>query len=450
MAMTLAALAQDLALGRTRSVTLVRDAIDRIEAPDGEGRLAFLKIYRAQALAAAQAMDDLRSAGLAPSPYAGIPISVKDLFNLAGQVTTAGSTVLEDAAPAARDATAIARLRQAGFVVVGRTNMSEFAFSGLGLNPHYGTPASPYDRATRRIPGGSSSGAAVSVADQMAYAGIGSDTGGSCRIPAALCGIVGYKPTASAVPREGAFPLSGTLDSIGPIANSVECCRILHMIMSQAEFSGTRPRRLEDIRIAVPETVALDGLDTHVAACFERTLADLSRAGAKIITLPMVVFAEVARMNHKGGFPAGEAYAHHRALIAERGDGYDPRVRLRILRGQKQDCADYIDLVRAREAFVADVKAEMAPFDALALPTVPIIAPGIAELERDDDAFTRINLLMLRNPTLINMMDGCAISLPMHKQGEAPAGLMLAACVNNDGPLFAIAAAVEAVLKLRP
>lgn len=446
MARTLSALADDLASGRTTALALVREALARIDAPKGEGKLAFVKVHREAALAAAEAMDKLRSAGLAPSPFAGIPISVKDLFDLAGETTTAGSVVLADAAPAERDAPAIARLRRAGFIVMGRTNMTEFAFSGLGLNPHYGTPASPYDRTTRRIPGGSSSGAAVSVADGMAYAGIGSDTGGSCRIPAAFCGIVGYKPTAASVPHEGAFPLSQTLDSIGPLANSVECCRVLHEIMSGAELPKEVPTSLGGLRIAVPQTVALDGLDAHVAASFDRALESLAKAGAVVMDTPLERFAEVARINAKGGFAASEAYAHHRALIEAKGDGYDPRVRTRVLRGRNQDCADYIELTHARAAFVAAMREEVSAFDVLAMPTVPTVAPTIAELAEDDEAFTRINLLMLRNSTLINMMDGCAISLPMHRAGEAPAGLMLARAGGGDAALFAIAEAAEAAL----
>jgi aspartyl-tRNA(Asn)/glutamyl-tRNA(Gln) amidotransferase subunit A len=445
---TLANLADDLASGRTRSLTLVREALARIEAPDGEGRLAFVKVHREAVLAAAEAMDKLRAAGLAPSRFAGIPISVKDLFDLAGEPTPAGSTVLADAPPAERDAPAIARLRRAGFVVMGRTNMSEFAFSGLGLNPHHGTPASPYDRATRRIPGGSSSGAAVSVADGMAAAGIGSDTGGSCRIPAALCGITGYKPTAASVPLHGALPLSQSLDSIGSLARSVACCRALHEIMSRAELRKV-VTSLTGLRIAVPQTVALDGLDATVAAHFARVLTRLSKAGAQIIERPFARLGEVARINAKGGFAAAESYAHHRALIEAKGEGYDSRVRLRILRGANQDCADYIELLRARAAFVAALREEVSAFDVLALPTVPTIAPTIAECDADDEAFTHLNLLMLRNPTLINMMDGCAISLPMHRAGEAPTGLMLARAGGEDAALFAIAAAAEASLAER-
>ncbi len=448
MTRTLSALAADLAAGRASSRALVEEALARIEAPDGEGARAFVKVHRAAALAGADAMDALRGAGLAPSPFAGIPISVKDLFDLAGEPTPAGSRALADAPVAKADAPAIARARRAGFIVVGRTNMSEFAFSGLGLNPHYGTPASPYDRAARRIPGGSSSGAAVSVADGMAFGAIGSDTGGSCRIPAALCGIVGFKPTATRVPREGAFPLSQTLDSIGPLASSVDCCRILDSIMAgEAPAPQGAEASLTGLRVAVPRTVALDGLDRRVAACFERALRMLARAGARVTELPFTRLADVARINAKGGFAAAEAYALHRGMLATKGEIYDPRVRLRIERGAGQNCADYIDLIRERAGFAAAMREEILAFDVLVMPTVPIVAPTIAELEQDDEAFTRINLLMLRNPTLVNMMDGCAISLPMHQPDEAPAGLMLAAAGGGDSRLLAIAAATEAALR---
>ena len=442
---TLATLAADLASGRTTAVELVSDAFARIEAPDGEGERVYLRTDRQGALAAAQAFDALRAAGLAPSPYAGIPISVKDLFDLAGQPTPAGSVALADSTPAQADAPAIARLRQAGFVVLGRTNMTEFAFSGLGLNPHFGTPASPWDRGTRRIPGGSSSGAAVSVSDGMAHAGIGSDTGGSCRIPAALCGIVGCKPTAATVPLEGAFPLSPTLDSIGPLARSVDCCRILHGVMSGLAIPEIA-MPLKGLRLAVPQAVALNGLDATVAADFERTLAALSRAGAVITELPVAAFGRIGAIGARTTFPTAEAYAHHRDLIAEKGGAYDPRVRSRIQRGEAATAADYIDLLNARAAFIADVEREIAPFDALVMPTVPVVAPTIAELEGDDEAFTRMNLLMLRNPALINMLDGCSISLPMHRPAEAPTGLMLSAAGGRDASLFAVAAAVETAL----
>lgn len=447
-AMTLTKLAGDLEAGRTSARKLVRECLDRIADPSGEGEYTFVKVHSEQALAAASAIDQLREAGLPPSPFAGIPVSIKDLADIAGDVTAAGSTARADAAPAKADAPFVARLRAAGFIVIGRTNMTEFAFSGIGINPHYGTPAAPFDRATRRIPGGSSSGAAVSVADGMAALAIGSDTGGSCRIPAALCGVVGYKPTAAAVPREGVVPLSTTLDSIGPLANSVECCRIAHAILSGQPVGRSRPASLRGMRIAVPQTTVLDGLDSHVLQCFDRALDRLSHAGALVVHVPMKDFARVAEINAKGGFSAPEAYAWHRAegLIDAKAGLYDQRVLARIVKAKEFTGADYVDALKIRAELIAGVSAAMASFDVMVMPTVPLVPPAIAALEADVDLFTATNLAMLRNPSIVNMFDGCSISLPMQRRGEAPAGLMLAATGGRDEQLFAHAAAIEAVL----
>ncbi|MET0879894.1 MAG: amidase family protein, partial [Tardiphaga sp.] len=229
---TLASLAADLEAGRTTSRKLVEACLAQIADPAGEGQRTFIHVDRDAALAAADAMDGLRKAGAAPSPYAGIPVSIKDLFDIKGQVSRAGSRALEDSAPAESDAPAVARLRAVGFVVIGRTNMVEFAYSGIGTNPHYGTPKSSYKREIGHVPGGSSSGAAVSVVDGMAHGALGTDTGGSCRIPAAFNGIVGFKPTQARVPLDGAVPLSFTLDSIGPLARTVECCAIMDAVLA--------------------------------------------------------------------------------------------------------------------------------------------------------------------------------------------------------------------------
>ncbi|MFG1279307.1 amidase [Xanthobacter autotrophicus] len=441
---TLAALAEDLASGRTTARALAEACLDRIADPDGEGPRAFVSVNREGALKAAQAQDDLRQAGAAPSPFAGIPISVKDLFDVAGEVTAAGSKVLKDNAPATTDAPAIARLRRAGFVLLGRNTMTEFAYSGLGMNPHYGDPRAPFERAEGgRVSGGSSSGGAVAVADGMAHAALGTDTGGSCRIPAAFCGITGYKPTASRVPREGAFPLSTTLDSIGPIARSVACCAALDAILAGVEPAPLAVRPVKGLRLLVPTTVALDGLDPEVAKAFEAAVEVLARAGAHIVSAPFPEFGEVATINSKGGFSAAESYAVHRRLLAEKADAYDPRVAGRIKRGAEQSAADYVELVAARRALVARAAARLAGFDALVMPTVAILPPKIADLATDDDAYGRANLLALRNPTLINMIDGCAISLPLP---GAPVGLMLAGAPGTDQALFAVAAGVEAAL----
>jgi aspartyl-tRNA(Asn)/glutamyl-tRNA(Gln) amidotransferase subunit A len=394
------------------------------------------------ALAAADFYDRLRAGGAAPSRFAGIPVSLKDLFDIAGDVTTAGSLALREAPPAGRDAPAVARLRAAGFVPIGRTNMTEFAFSGIGMNPHYGTPSSPYDRTAARIPGGSSSGAAVSVADGMAVGAIGTDTGGSCRIPAAFCGVVGFKPTASRVPTQGAFPLSTTLDSVGPLAATVECCALLDCVLAGEPAVDLPSFPLEALRMAVPQTMVLDNLEPAVAQAFDRALSHLRAKGARIVDIPLRELDELRAINAKGGIVTAESYALHRALIAKAEEMYDPRVLTRILRGREQNAADYIDLLNARADFTRRVRTIMAPYDALVMPTVPILAPRIAELE-PEDAFRRINVLVLRNPSIANFINGCAISIPCHRAGEAPVGLMLFGDHGSDRRLLSIAAAVE-------
>lgn len=443
---TLAALAADLAAGRTTGRKLVEDCLARIADPAGEGARAFIHVDRDAALQAADAMDKLRAAEAAPSPFAGIPVSIKDLFDIKGQVTRAGSRALDDNPPAESDAPAVARLRRAGFVVIGRSNMTEFAYSGIGINPHYGTPKAAYARDVGHVPGGSSSGAAVSVADGMAHAGLGTDTGGSCRIPAAFNGIVGYKPSQYRVPRDGAVPLSFSLDSIGPLARSVACCAVLDAILADRPVAPPSPRPLKGMRIAVPTTVALDDLDAAVSAAFDRALKTLSSHGAIIEQIEVPEFNDVAPLSAKGGLTAAESYAWHRYLIVAQGDVYDPRVRERILRGETQSAADYIDIVTARKSLIARATARLAPYDAVAMPTTAIAAPTIAELA-DDKAFTTANLLSLRNCTLINLIDGCAISLPCHRDGEAPVGLMLAGVNGADREIFEVAAGVEAVIR---
>jgi aspartyl-tRNA(Asn)/glutamyl-tRNA(Gln) amidotransferase subunit A len=441
---TLAQSARDLAAGMS-SRSLVEECLARIEDPAGEGRRVFLKVHADQARAVADHIDGMRRRGAAPSRFAGIPISVKDLFDLAGDVTTSGSVALRDAPPATRDAPAVARLRAAGFIPIGRTNQTEFAFSGIGMNPHYGTPRNPYDRATGRMPGGSSSGAAVSVSDGMALGALGTDTGGSCRIPAAVCGIVGYKPTAKRIPTEGVLPLSFTLDSVGPLAPTVACCATLDAVMAGEEASDLTAFRLDGLRLAAPQTMVLDDMDSTVAGVYAAALSRLSRAGARIVEIPLTELNGIATLNRRGGFAASEAYAWHHKLIEAKGALYDPRVLVRIMRGKDQDATHYIELLRARADLIGRVSAVTSQFDALVMPTVPIVAPSLASLE-DEETFRIVNLLVLRNTTIANVLDRCAISIPCHRHGDAPVGLMLVGEHDADRRLFAIGAAVEQVI----
>lgn len=439
-------LAQGLANGTLTSRGLVEDVLARIADPAGEGARAFTKVYADQARAMADAADALRKVGRAPGQYAGIPIALKDLFDVAGEPTPAGSAVLAKAPPAAANAPVVARMLAAGFVPVGRTNMTEFAFSGLGINPHYGTPSSPWDRASRRIPGGSSSGTAVAVADGMAAAGLGTDTGGSCRIPAAFCGIVGYKPTARRVPIDGVLPLATSLDSVGPLAPTVACCAEIDAVLAGGEPSAPVAARLAGLRVAVPDNVVLDGMDAFVSAAFDRALSVLSAAGARVERVRFAEFDELPAVNAKGGLTAGEAYAWHRGLLATRGAEYDQRVRVRMLRGESMGAADYIDVLKARVRLVASFDRATSGYDVVAMPTVPVMAPRIADLE-DADSYNRVNMLVLRNTAIGNFMDRCAISMPCHRAGDAPVGLMLMGETMGDARLFGVAAAVEAALR---
>lgn len=447
MATTLSELRAALDAGRTTSSGLTEAALERAADPAGEGARVFTRLYGDKARAAAQVSDTLIKAGSPRSPIEGLPVSIKDLFDVAGETTLAGSVALDAAAPAAAHSQVVRRLLAAGAVLVGRTNMTEFAFSGLGLNPHYGTPLNPFDRATGRIPGGSSSGAAVSVTDGMAAAAVGTDTGGSVRIPAALCGLTGFKPTARRVSLKGVLPLSTSLDSIGPLAPSVACCALLDAVLSGESEDIPPPAMLAGLRLAAPTTMVLDGMDATVAAAFQKALGILSSAGAKITEIALPEFAALATINAKGGLAAAEAWHWHRALIAREGPRYDPRVLVRMMRGGDMSAADYIDVLEARAAWISAVEARLRPFDAALLPTVPIIAPVLKELERDDAAYSAANALILRNPTFINFLDGCALSVPCHAPDTAPVGLMIAAGAGHDRAVLAIGQAVEAALR---
>ncbi|MFZ4407854.1 MAG: amidase [Paracraurococcus sp.] len=436
-----------LAAGRISAASLVDAALDRIADPAGEGKRAFTAVHAEAARAQAKAMDALRHAGRAPSPWAGIPITVKDLFDEHGHPTPAGSAVLRDAPAAAEDAPVVARLKRQGFIVIGRTNMVEFAFSGLGVNPHYGTPLSPWDRRTGRLPGGSSSGAAVAAADHMGFGGLGTDTGGSCRVPAALCGVVGYKPTARRVPITGVLPLAPSLDSVGPLARSVACCALLDAVISGVESPQPLSHRgVAGLRLGLPRgTFLTEDQDPVVAAAFQRALSRLSAVGARIELFDIPELAEIPTVNATGGFAASEAWAWHRGLVAAKAAGYDPRILARIRRGERMSAADYIDLLGHRARIIAAVAKRTAPFDAVVTPTCPIIPPALAEVETEAE-YNRINLLLLRNTAVGNFLDRCSISLPIHRPGEAPVGLMLTGEAMADAALFDTAQAVEAAL----
>ena len=441
---TILELAAELAAGRTTSRTLTEAALARIDDPKGEGGRAFVRVYRTQALAAADASDALRKAGVVPSPLAGLPVSIKNLCDVAGETTLAGSKALDDAPPAKRDAPVVARLRAAGAVIVGSTNMSEFAFSGVGANPHYGTPGNPADR--KRVPGGSSSGAAVSVGDRMAVAALGTDTGGSVRIPSAVCGLTGFKPTARRVPIDGVVPLSTSLDSIGPLANSVECCAIVDAVFAGEPIAVPEAAPLAGLRLGIPRQFVMGELDGLVARAFERACKALAAKGAKVEEIDLPQLDELPAINAKGGFAASEAYAWHQKLIARRGNVYDPFVHPRIMRGREMSAADYIDLLHARADLQKRASTVTRNYDAVIMPTCAIPAPTMDEVSTPE-GFTRKNMLLLRNTTVGNFLDRCAISLPCHAAGELPVGFMLMGEAMADMRLLAMARSIAPVVK---
>ena len=424
--------------------SVLEECLARIEDQDGEGSRVFTRVYASTAREQADAADVLYRGGNVAGPLAGVPVSIKDLFDVEGDVTTAGSRVLANAAPADADAEIVSRLKRAGAVIVGRTNMTEFAYSGVGLNPHYGTPKNPHQRASALIPGGSSSGAAVSVSDSMAAVAIGTDTGGSVRIPAALCGLAGFKPTARRVPMDGALPLAPSLDSIGPIGLSVDCCARVYAVLAGEPYGPLPSIELSGLRLGVLQGYVLDALDAATADAFDRALNALSAAGA---TLVPVEFDALARIPASNQTAATEAYAWHRTLLEHRSQLYDPHVSARILHGDGVLAADYLDLMRARREIIRAAERAFDSFDAILLPTTPRVAPPIAALEQSDAVYFDVNGAMLRNTSIFNFLDGCGLSIPCHRPGEAPVGLMIAGLGGWDARILRTGAAIERELK---
>jgi amidase/aspartyl-tRNA(Asn)/glutamyl-tRNA(Gln) amidotransferase subunit A len=409
------------------------------------------------ALEPAQAPALLQEPSLLNAPLKGLTFSVKDLFDVAGSPTLAGSIVLQGATAAQADCPAVARLNQAGGAFLGRTNMVEFAFSGVGNNPHYGTPAA-WDAVSNQlvqsngqghVPGGSSSGAAVSVATGAAFIGLGSDTGGSIRIPAALNGIVGFKNTARRVPTAGAVPLSTTMDTVCAMTRSVRDAILAHEILAARKVARAL-RGLSSYRLAVPTRFMLDGLSVGVQTAWERSLSQLSKAGAQIVETPLLEINELPGLLATGGFSAAESYSWHRHLLAKGEAQYDPRVSARILKGANMKAFEYLDLQTGRAAWIARMQSALNAFDAALSPTVPIHGPTLASVapgaERDD-AFFAANGLLLRNTSVVNMLDGCALSLPMHQAGELPSSMMVWQGPMKDDDVLNISLAIESALR---
>lgn len=443
--MTLASLEQGLRSGSTSALDLALKCL--AAARNGEGPRVYLERFEKSAPREAERSDAHRSAGERARPLEGIPVSIKDLFDVAGRITRAASPARPGASPALADAPAVARLRAAGAVIIGATNMTEFAYSGLGLNPHFGTPLNPFDRAARRVPGGSSSGAAVSVTDDMAALALGSDTGGSVRIPAAFCGLVGFKPTAARISRAGVLPLSTSFDSVGPLATDVAGCLRADAVLADDGGAGSRERRNPaDVRLLIAQRLRSLDVDPTVAAALDRAFERLARAGVELEERVIPAIEDVPGAGLGPVIVGCEAYAWHRENLARHGSLYDPRVRARLELGAGFYGWQYVDALARRARFITEAETALGGFDGWLMPTVPIVAPRIETLA-DDEAYVAINRLVLRNSSIVNFLDGCAVSLPCHRPGEAPVGLTLAGLAYWDARILAVAQALEPIVR---
>ena len=431
-------------------MTTIRDKLETILARLA-GRAAdervFLRVYEDAARIAADAADARHRAGLSLGPLDGAIVSIKDLFDVAGETTLAGSIALRDAPPAERDAAIVRCLRQAGAVIIGKTNMVEFAFSGLGLNPHYGTPGNAAD--PLRIPGGSSSGAGVSVAEGTSEISIGSDTGGSVRVPAALNGVVGFKPTAHRVPLDGTFPLAPSLDSIGPLGRNVQDCAFADAVMAGEDPYLLKPHPLAGLRIGIPRGRLFSQSEPMVEQAFEASLTLLSGAGARITDHSIEILLEaMAQITQTASIASIEASEVHADWLDTKAAEIDPRVRWWIARSGTVPAPVYIRMMRRRRALVAAMDERLSSVDVLALPATAITAPLIAPFEGDDKLYNKLDVLILRNCMFGNQFDLTAITLPVPGT-ERPVGLMLVARHGHDRRLLEIAASVETLLAQR-
>ena len=444
--MSISKITGDLAAGKTTARQHLETCLEAIDSEDG--RRAFITVNSDAARAEADRVDAMRAAGAALPPFAGVTLSVTDLFDITGEITRAGSRVLDDGAPAARDCSVVARLRAAGFNIIGRTNMTEFAYSGLGMNPHHGNPRSPWERDVDggRVAGGSSSGSAVSISDGMSAATIGSDTGGSTRAPAVFCGIVGLRPTTTRMPSDGIYPLSTSFDAAGPMGHSTDCCAIMDDIMAGGAGRPETPFPVNGLRLAIARGYLFDELDPEIVAGFDAAVARLSAAGARISDISLDILEELRPANRPKSIVSAEAFAIHRDQLAARRDGYDPYVATRLDGGSDILAADYIAMHRERDATCAAVQTVTRPFDALLLPTSPCVPPKIAPLETTD-ALMKASARVLRNTALSNYLDRPTITIPCHRAGEAPVGLSLMGSRHHDRRLLAIAAGLEVIVR---
>jgi aspartyl-tRNA(Asn)/glutamyl-tRNA(Gln) amidotransferase subunit A len=446
--MSVAGLSVLLQSGALDPVTLAQTLIDKIAGYKDQS--IFTEVLGERALVEAKAASNRIRSGRSLGLLDGIPIAWKDLFDTQGSVTKAGSVVLSDHAPAGRDAPVVKALADAGMVSVGRTNLSEFAFSGLGINPHYGTPHNPMSKDEPRIPGGSSSGSAVAVAAGLLPVAMGTDTGGSIRIPAAFNGIVGYKATRGRYAMDGIFPLASSLDSLGPLCRSVQDAIWVDAAMRGRPAPDIARTDIRGITVVVAETVVFDDAEAGVFEAFEQAIGRLQAAGVTVERRAFPVFAEIFDlMARHGALVTAEAFALHKErLFGDAAARMDQRVVARARLGEKIAMTDYVAILEARRRLIGQFKAGLNPCELIVHPTLPHVAPAIAPLVADDDLFFRINGKTLRNTLIGNFLDGCGVSIPCGT-GDAgmPVGLLLSGQADEDERLLSAALSLEAVVR---
>ena len=436
-------LADKLRSGKVTSAALIENCLAAADSSES----VFITLNADEARREALQIDRMRRDGDPLPYYAGIPLTLKDLFDVRGEVTAAGSRVLAFDLPAEKDAVVIERLRQAGFIFLGRVNMSEFAFSGMGTNPHYGTPLCVWDRKSKRLPGGSSSGSGVSVAEGIVSGSIGSDTAGSTRIPAAFNGVVGYKPSFGRLPLDGIYPLSPTTDAPGPLANTVDCCFLLDAVMDGAmRPPGALTGLGRPPKLLLPQAEVMEELDMVVRQTFERAIDHLVASGCIVKSMPVEQLDRLLGLFQTTPLATYEAWQAHRQRIKSSGEEYDPFVSWRISSGADISAKEYRATLSERRLLIGEFNDLVSDFDALVYPTVSCLPPKLAEVDNLNSA-RPVNFRCLRNTATVNYFDGCAISLPCHRGEDAPVGLMLSGCHKQDYQLFQVASDVERVLR---
>jgi len=445
-AMSIAQLSTLIQSGALDPVTLMEATFEAISVADPA---IFVALSKERAMAEAQASARRIREGRSLGPLDGIPIVWKDLFDMTGMTTTAGSTVLAREPAAVRDAVVVDALKAAGMVAVGRLNMSEFAFSGLGINPHFGTPENPHSTDVPRIPGGSSSGSAVAVASGLVPVAMGTDTGGSVRIPAAFNGIVGYKATRGRYPMDGVFPLAKSLDSLGPLCRSVQDAVWIDAAMRGLTVASIARRSLAGVHVVIPENLVFDGAEAGVVAAFEAAVDRLVAAGVIVSRTVIPAFDAILKlMASHGALVTAEAYALHRhRLESDDALAMDPRVVSRTRLGANISLSAYLEIVDARARLIAEVDSQIGD-SLVAFPTIPHVAPPIAPLASDDALFVQTNAKTLRNTLIGNFLDWCGVSIPCGTgDADMPVGFLLSGPAGTDENLLSVALSAETVIR---